>query len=173
MSWEALLFIAFLLLPMLQGLVQRKAPPRLPPPDREREVPDDGAGWSEGWGEWAHEENSSTAAEPEHSPLSVQPTADSRATATLEAAPETTVVSLEPLAPRPLPARTSREVAPDRTAEHARFHTRVAVSTPPPRPAAHHERLRLRTPGELRRAVLLSEVLGAPRALRPLEAEKE
>ena len=173
MSWEALLFIAFLLLPMLQGLVQRKTPPRLPPPDREREVPGDGAGWSEGWGEWAHEEDSSIAAEPEHSPLAVQPTADSRAAVMLEAAPETTVVSLEPLAPRPVPVRTSREVAPDRTAEHARFHKRVAASTPTPRPAVHEGRLRLRAPGELRRAVLLSEVLGAPRALRPLEAEKE
>lgn len=64
---------------------------------------------------------------------------------------EHAVVSLEPLTP------------PETRRHAARREERVRVpvlAVPPPRPL-------LRTPEELRRAVLLAEVLGPPRALRP------
>jgi len=80
------------------------------------------------------------------------------------------VLSLEPLAPRPSPLRAAFDVEPSRTAEHARFHrrtARAAVERPAPEP-----RLQLRGAGELRRAVLLAEVLGPPRSLRTLEDDE-
>ncbi|MDQ3310417.1 MAG: hypothetical protein M3497_09855 [Gemmatimonadota bacterium] len=53
----------------------------------------------------------------------------------------------------------------DRDAEHVRFHSRFpAAVQPPPRSETLPERLR--RPGELRRAIILAEVLGPPRSLR-------
>jgi hypothetical protein len=83
------------------------------------------------------------------------------------ALPDSGVVSLEPLDPRPAPARMAFDVEPSRRAEHARFHRRVAAPEPVEAPAV--PRLRIRDAGELRRAVILAEVLDRPRALRPLD----
>ena len=77
--------------------------------------------------------------------------------------PAPRMVSLEELGARPAPV----DADPARESEHARFHRRLAASAPPARPAAKN-RLRLGGPGEIRRAIVLSEVFGPPRALRPL-----
>lgn len=69
-------------------------------------------------------------------------------------------------APAALVKRAPVEVATvDREAEHARFHERIAPAPAHPASARPH----IRNAGELRRAVLLSEVLGPPRALRELD----
>jgi hypothetical protein len=82
-------------------------------------------------------------------------------------------ISLEQFDEVPVPVvleRAMREAVPepveiDRAAEHVRFHGRFPA---PVQPAAPSETLpeHLRKPGELRRAILLAEVLGPPRALR-------
>ena len=77
--------------------------------------------------------------------------------------PAPRTVSLEELGARPAPV----DAGPDRESEHARFHRRLAASGPPARPPAKN-RLRLGGPGAIRRAIVLSEVFGPPRALRPL-----
>jgi len=70
-------------------------------------------------------------------------------------------------APTAVAKRAPVEVAVvDRDAEHARFHERVAPAPSSPASARPH----LHGASELRRAVLLSEVLGPPRALRELDA---
>ena len=79
------------------------------------------------------------------------------------------VVSLEPLAPRPAPLRAAHDVEPSRIAEHARF--RRGAQAPVQRHAPE-PRLRLRGAGDLRRAVLLGEVLGPPRSLRTLQDDE-
>jgi hypothetical protein len=84
-------------------------------------------------------------------------------------------ISLEQFDETPAPValeRVTREAVPEpepvvinRAAEHNRFHDRYLVPDPPsPRSETLPERLR--KPGELRRAILLAEVLGPPRAMR-------
>ncbi|MDQ3557445.1 MAG: hypothetical protein M3409_11820 [Gemmatimonadota bacterium] len=180
MSWEALLFLVFLLLPLLQGLLERKkGPPRLPPPDadHENELPGEGSGWAEGWGAWPAEElpeedagneEEAPRRERDRVPILVQPAPTPRP----EPAPVPIVVSMEPLAPRPVPVRPTRDAVPDRAAEHARFHARVEAPAVVRRVTHRTGALQLRNLGEVRRAVLLAEVLGPPRALRPLEEDR-
>jgi hypothetical protein len=72
------------------------------------------------------------------------------------------VVSLEPLDARP----PAFDVEPNRAAEHRRFHRGVAPTPPEVQDTAGP--LARLDAAELRRAVLLAEVLGAPRSLRPL-----
>ena len=60
----------------------------------------------------------------------------------------------------------------DRQAEHDRFHDRYVVPSRPPAGRIRHPPLaaQIHDPKELRRAIILNEVLGPPRALRPPEA---
>ena len=155
MRWESLLVLlaAFALLRTLLG--RGGEPPRLPRLDDAPERPGDDPALS-------------TDGEMMRFPVERQ--------ARPEPAPEelqgTPVVSLEPLAPRSAPTRMAYDVEPRRAAEHARFHRRAAAQeTREPPVAAPLLQLRLHEPGELRRAMLLAEVLGKPRALRPLDEE--
>jgi hypothetical protein len=83
----------------------------------------------------------------------------------LEALDGPPLVSLEPLAPRPDPRRTARDAEPSRAEEHARFRRKDAA--PPADPVAGAAPFL--DARELRRAMLMAEVLGPPRSLRPLE----
>lgn len=141
MTWEVILVI--LLGTVAWGLLDRhSASPRLPAPPRGE--PGD-AGAADFW-----------AAEPAPAERGGRP-------APLpEDVNGPAVVSLEPLDVRP----PAYDVEPNRAAEHRRFHRGVAptpsevqdTAGPLPRLDA----------AELRRAVLLAEVLGPPRSLRPL-----
>lgn len=161
MDWTDLLLpLLFIGLPLLGKLLEKRAPPEeqeeygeglepLPP------VEDVRAG--EAWGDWPGAEES--------------PAGEEEGIHTLEAR------SLEPVTPEPLPvpverplpaavAETLEVLRVDRQAEHRHFHRREpeTPSVPVSRGAPLGEELR--EPGALRRAVLLAEVLGAPKALR-------
>ena len=83
----------------------------------------------------------------------------------LEALDGAPVVSLEPLDPRPVPRRTAQDAEPNRAEEHARFRRKAAAEPADPTPDAAP----FLDARELRRALLMAEVLGPPRSLRPLE----
>lgn len=164
MKWEILFALLFVVFPLLQSLLGRGAGP--PAADAEEE----------------EEHDDFAAAPPLPAPAQAEPFADEedhvpgllargeRPAPEPEELHGPPVVSLEPLAPRPAPLRAAFDLEPSRTAEHARFHLRTAQAAVEPRPPEH--RLRLRGPGELRRAVLLGEVLGPPRSLRTLEDDE-
>jgi hypothetical protein len=160
MDWTDLLIpFLFIGLPLLGKLLEKRAPAEeqeeygegletLPPAEDVR------AG--EAWGDWPVDEESPDEEEGIH---------------TLEAR------SLEPVAPEPLPVPVERPLPAavvetlevlevDRGAEHRRFHRRAPET--PAAPVSRGESLGevLRDPGALRRAVLLAEVLGPPKALR-------
>lgn len=194
MKWEILFVLLFVLFPLLQGLLGRGGePPQLPSageehddfadipalpheaepfPDEEEHVP----------GLQAHRERVASGLEALHGPP-LEPLSDEedhvpgllarreRPAPQPEALHGPTVVSLEPLGPRPAPLRAAFDVEPSRMAEHARLRRGASAPAPaerrPPEP-----RLRLRGVGELRRAVLLAEVLGPPRSLRTLEDDE-
>jgi hypothetical protein len=188
MDWlEILLVLIFFGAPLLGRIFKTSPPPdALPPPEAEpygeeparipapagarRDAPGD---WSAGWGEWPGmetEEDEEAAAVEEARAAGVP---DPEGIHTAEA------VSLEPVTPvvyqRPLPAPVASLdlVEVDRKAEHERLHRRFARPAAPPA-RARPDRLadHLRTRRELRRAILLTEVLGPPRALRPLEEDR-
>ena len=186
MDWfELLLLFIFFGLPLLGRILQKNAPPGLPPAEDEHgehgeahgELPAprepartparSGSGeWSAEWGEWPgieaeDDEEEAVARIPDLAPEPIH---------TAEA------ISLEPVTvreevARPLPAPLAEplEVTEvDRKAEHARFHRRIA------RPAAAPVRAQgiagqLRSREGVRRAVLMAEILGPPRALRAPE----
>lgn len=167
--FEILIVLLFIVLPLLQQVLGQRKGPEGPEPDAEDEDPRlrphrlpqasrapaaEGAsgveGWSVDWGEWpAHgeeelpveetlEEIGAEAPPPEHTRVERE-------------MPK--VVSLEPL-------------RVDRDAEHDRFHARKGpvlrpVKGRPPRIATL-----LRGREGLRRAVLVSEVIGLPTAFR-------
>jgi hypothetical protein len=147
MSWEAaVLFVV--LVPILWSLLgQGAASPRLPAPapaaPADHDVPALPAARAEGL----------AAARPE------------RAAPALEALDGQAVVTLEPLAPRPVPRRDARDAEPDRAEEHARFR-RKGAAAPADAPSGAEPFL---DAGELRHALRMAEVLGPPRSLRPLE----
>jgi hypothetical protein len=81
-------------------------------------------------------------------------------------------------AARPVPVVVERVVLErgevDRVREHQRFHdqyVRRPLAPPEKVQRGHASALSdaLRQPGDLRRAIILTEVLGAPRAIRPLD----
>lgn len=73
--------------------------------------------------------------------------------------------------PRAEPVVVSLEALEiDRAAEHRRFHDAYVRSTPPARVEPRRPvAVGFRSPRELRRALVLSEVLGPPRSLRDIE----
>ena len=88
---------------------------------------------------------------------------------TLEALESPAVVSLEPLAARPVPRRSARDAEPSRAEEHARLRRKAAAPAQTDPASGAEPFLDAR---ELRRAMLMAEVLGPPRALRPLEEDR-
>lgn len=169
MKWESLLVLLFLLLPVIQGILEqvRKAPPPPAPPGDGPRTPADA------WEEWLAKTGQLPRPDPAAQPIPV-PVADGRpmperkARHRPEEPPAPEVRSLEAIAPRPVRAEAAvDDTNPNREAEHLRFRRKLAESTAP-RVSHAESRLRLRGIGELRRAVLLAEVLGPPRALRPV-----
>lgn len=198
MDWiELLIVIVFFGAPLIGRLFQQKPPappPTLPPGD----VPGEGAwaptlpapartgaglpapagtagGWSAGWGQWpeiATEEEEDEELVDDEEGIAAGHDLDADSIHTREA------LSLEPVAStevalRPLPGEAVALDAPvvDRGREHERFHQKYfKPAAPPPRserPADH-----LRSRSEVRRAMLLAEVLGPPRALQGLEGDR-
>ncbi len=163
---------------------RREAPSRVPPPEQ----------W-EDWPEEAHEEQAAAPRQRsawedlgleleeifrEPQPERPEPR---------EPEPVTAAPAPIPVPPRPLPTTPPPEWMPpasppppqvvsmealevDREAEHVRFHDRyVAPSRPPIRSVPRAPlAAQMHDPNELRRAIILQEVLGPPRALRPPEA---
>jgi hypothetical protein len=158
--FDILLPLLLIGIPLLGKLLERQAPPLeegeelepLPPAHRPRVFQgEDVNGYPDGWGEWPVEEE-----EGIH---------------TLEA------VSLEPVAPEPVPVRVERPVPAavpetrealqaDREAEHERFQQRILENPAGALPHVATLGGELRDAQVLRRAVLLAEVLGPPRALQ-------
>lgn len=178
MDWiEYLLLFVFFVLPLLQGLLggKKKTPTSGPLPDeaeRQEEVaeararedrlpaPEGAESWSAGWGSWPEPAELERVAEievmDEEEALELTALQERlRPEDASEAVRVTTpVVSLESL-----------EV--DRAGEHKRFHHRVDAALPVPGGAAGPRvATLLRGREQLRRAVLLAEVLGPPRGLR-------
>ena len=173
MDWVQIGFLLlFIVLPLLQGLAERA---RRPPPDQEpsaslpgiitREPEAPSADGTSAWDAW-FEPNAGNAPQVE--------AAQGEERLAEEIHPFE-AISLEqfdePTTPTVLEQAT-REAVPepelvviDRAAEHHRFHARYLA---PVEAVAMVETLpeRLRRPGELRRAILLAEVLGPPRSLR-------
>lgn len=192
MDWiELLLVVVFFGAPLIGRLFQKPAPPPPPVPRSDAPAPPDlqaplpaparatlpapagaGGGWSAGWGQWpegASEEED--AAEEGTLEEGVAGDHDLAADSihTREA------ISLEPVTTaeglvRPLPeAPVGLDTVPvDWNREHVRFHDKYFKAAPPP---ARTDRLadHLRSRAEVRRAILLAEVLGPPRSLRGLE----
>ncbi|MEW5926536.1 MAG: hypothetical protein AB1941_03555 [Gemmatimonadota bacterium] len=198
MDWiELLIVIVFFGAPLLGRILQRGQPappptlpggeapgyaepqaPALPAPARTGAglpAPAGRAGgWSAGWGQWPEvvtEEDEEELVDDEEGIAGDHDLA-ADSIHTREA------ISLEPVTEvegmlRPLPqavvALDTSEV--DRAREHLRFHDKYfKAAPPPPRPDRLADHLRSRA--EVRRAVLLAEVLGPPRSLRGLEDDR-
>ena len=197
MSWvELLIVVVFFGAPLLGRLFEKK-PPTLPPPPLPRSdapAPADlqprlpaptratlpsragtGGGWSAGWGQWpegASEEEDAAEGGGLEEGIAGDHDLDVDSIHTREA------ISLEPVssaeaAVRPLPEAPvgldTTEV--DWNREHVRFHDKYfKPAAPPPRTDRLADHLRSRA--EVRRAILLAEVLGPPRALRDLDSER-
>jgi hypothetical protein len=175
MGWVELAFVALVFGVMFLG--RRGSAPKGPPPAG-GEAEGDGAARPEvltlgsmlaAWQEAVNAARLQTeAAQRPHAPDAL----DSMEAPTLVLPPVASAPRGEPVLlpavvakPAALVKRAPVEVATvDRDAEHARFHERIT-----PAPAGAPSARRIRGAGELRRAVLLSEVLGPPRALRELD----
>jgi hypothetical protein len=183
-----LLVVVFFVLPLLQQMAEkrRKRGPRLPP----LELPDEASrreaprvrlergegGWSVDWGAWPTEAQDAPA-EREESPYEDPYGAGyEMLPARIEAQPREVTVAEPAASPAPiLRDRASRAVSlesleVDRATEHARLHRRISEPVTPRRPAPTSLGRRLLVPSEARRALLLAEVLGPPRSLRPPDA---
>lgn len=197
--FTVLLFLFFVLFPLVQQVLEaRKRPPgdpSAPPGEREREAREE---WDEAWGEWPWEKErpDERPAAADAAPKRLEdPVADvlrdwqGTASRPVEV-PHDEAPPLPREEPRPAPPPVPAPAPPPvRTPEPATAlperHpplpqvTREAESrprppvrvSPPRRPRARNAPLAaaLRTPDETRRAILLAEVLGPPRGLRPLE----
>lgn len=152
--FELLVLLLFVVFPLLQQFLGRKGdegegPVAEAPPEREEPRPaaeralepaPNGEGWSVGWGSWPEEAPAEEAPEPEvYIPEAVR-VADP-------------VVSMEAL-------------HVDRAAEHARIH--AIHARPAARPQRDRPRLAalLSSEADIRRGIVLAEVLGPPAALR-------
>lgn len=189
MNWLELLLVAiFFGAPLLGRLLRRNEPqePRLPPVEAETEgagwlpaptpartppAPAEQGGWSSGWGGWPGME---TEAEEEEEEEETALQRYDRGTGPLRTAEPVTLepVAVRDVAPRPVPVVVSlEETRVDRKAEHQRFHRKLSA---PARARPRADRLadHLDTRRELRRAVLLAEVMGPPRSLRELGEDR-
>ena len=192
MDWIELLLVAvFFGAPLLGRLFQRQppapppslprsdapAPPdlqaRLPAPERAT-LPTPVGGWSAGWGQWP--EGAPEEAEDEEEVEDEEAIVGDHDLAA-DSIHTREAISLEPVtasevALRPLPeAPVALDAEVDRSREHLRFHDKYFKPAPPP-PRLDRLADHLRSRAEVRRAILLAEVLGPPRSLRGLEDEQ-
>lgn len=196
--FSLLLLIVFIVLPLVQEVLKRRRPPpRVPGEDlpgephpqnsdrdlqaaRERaiELRGDGqtGGWSGDWGEWPDEGEAGDEAVPvlrEAAPPPLEREPAPRAIARVERVQDVTLEVLPEQHPPPPLVISLEPTRIDRAAEHQRFHDKVyAAAVPlPPRPALARDSFAalLRDQRGVRRAIIVSEVLGPPRALQPLE----
>lgn len=175
MEWvEVVLFLLFIVLPLLQGLLGRDKKGGDPKPSHPEEPeftelasepPTELSAWDELFGAGA---TPAAASEPEE----IEP---EQAPVGLDTAP-VEIVSLEPVEElREVPVAEAvfaadaspplDQVRIDRRAEHIRFHTRVDAPSAP-EPTRRSLGRDLHDPDQLRRAVILAEVLGPPRSLQ-------
>lgn len=173
---DLILLLVFIGFPLLQFVLERLGaknrpqvppeeeidlpplPPRLPVERKPTAPAEPEGGWSEGWGSWPHESLEVLTAEEVVSEeaadelITLQERLNDREIS--EAARVTVpVVSLESL-------------VVDRKAEHGRFHAITAAPKPAaPRAVPLRIAETLRSPSELRRALIISEVLGPPKSL--------
>jgi hypothetical protein len=197
MNWIELLLVAvFFGAPLLGRLFQRQqpAPPpvpprsdvpgyaeapadlqaRLPAPARAT-LPTPVGGWSAGWGQWPEGASEEEAGDEEDTEDEEGIVGDHDLAA--DSIHTREAISLEPVtgsevALRPLPeAPVALDAEVDRSREHLRFHDKYFKAAPPP---PRQDRLadHLRSRAEVRRAILLAEVLGPPRSMRGLEDEQ-
>jgi hypothetical protein len=195
MDWiELLIVVVFFGAPLIGRLFQQKPPapppavprgdapspadlqPRLPAPARTGAALPAPAGadggWSAGWSQWpegATEEEDAFEEGAEEEGVAGDHDLAADSIHTREA------VSLEPVTAaeglvRALPeAPVGLDTVPvDWNREHVRFHDKYFKAAPPP-PRADRLADHLRSRAEVRRAILLAEVLGPPRSLRGLE----
>jgi hypothetical protein len=174
---EILLLLAFVFFPLIQAVLERMGKPRggpeLPPPEHEAEeppppvvvaqrplpeaAPDES--WSSEWGTWPAESAEDLAAEEVVTEEQADELIAYQERLTAREIPEAARVTV------PVVSMEALEV--DRASEHRRFHQRITqaarVATPQrPSPAGGG----LRNPAELRRAIILAELLGPPQSLR-------
>ncbi|CAN5333998.1 hypothetical protein BH20GEM2_BH20GEM2_13570 [soil metagenome] len=171
------LLVALLLLPFAARLFGGGGKPQLPPGDGS-EPREEGEEWSAGWSEWPAESAGEAAADlPAEAPEIVSSEEGPSAPTPRELRPSPPAsaprhgpgpsAAAETVPARP-PLPEPHEV--DRVEEHERFHRTVAATgarrrvAPPPLVTGDR--------AVLRRAILLREVLGPPRALQPLESER-
>lgn len=166
MSWvDVLLIAAFVLFPLIQQLLERSRRSQLPPEEGSQEsaspieTEPTGTPWGMGGEGWTADE----AAEPvggeelqdeeEEGLREAESPYGTLARPDVPMSTSVNVVSLEPL-------------HVDHVTEHDRLHRRAVPPALPPtrRPGSLRDSLRGRR--ELRRAVILAEVLGPPKALR-------
>ncbi|HEV2735661.1 MAG TPA: hypothetical protein VGV85_12525, partial [Longimicrobiaceae bacterium] len=181
MDWIELLLVAvFFGAPLLGRLFQRQppAPPPVPRSDSDVPVPAEAptrlpaparatlptpvGGWSAGWGQWP-EGASEEAVDEEDAEDEEAIVGDHDLAA--DSIHTREAISLEPVtasevALRPLPeAPVALDAEVDRGREHLRFHDKYfKPGSPPPRMDRLADHLRSRA--EVRRAILLAEVLG-------------
>ncbi len=200
MDWIELLLVAvFFGAPLLGRLFQRQPPappptiPRtdspgyaepparlpvpagttLPAPERAT-LPTPVGGWSAGWGQWP--EGAPEDAEDEEEVEDEEAIVGDHDLAA-DSIHTREAISLEPVtatevALRPLPeAPVALDAEVDRSREHLRFHDKYFKPAPPP-PRLDRLADHLRSRAEVRRAILLAEVLGPPRSLRGLEDDR-
>lgn len=196
MDWiELLIVVVFFGAPLIGRLFQKPAPPPPPvprsdapsPPDLQARLPAPapatlpapagagaGGGWSAGWGQWpegASEEEDAFEEGAEEEGVAGAHDLGADSIHTREA------ISLEPVTAqeglvRSLPeAPVGLDTVPvDWNREHVRFHDKYFKAAPPP-PRTDRLADHLRSRAEVRRAILLAEVLGPPRSLRGLEGD--
>lgn len=192
---EILVLLAFILFPVLQALLERAGKGReqdtLPPPEPdveeeaparvvvvERPQPQTARGsstehWSAGWGSWPGEEEGEEEIRAIEA-LSAEEVITEDQADELIAFQERYAAQQIPEATRvTVPVVSMEQLRVDRGAEHRRFHDRVA-ETPRPAPRVAPEPLRrvLRRPAAVEQAILLAEVLGPPRSMRPLDRQQ-
>jgi hypothetical protein len=140
-----------------------------------------GPSWSDDWGGWSEPEREeapvavapSPRKEPEHGFHWEHLSRDTGA----RPLPEPVVPRPlpEPAVPAPTPVRVVSldKLVVDREAEHRRFRDKVQQTSAPPTRRRPRNPLAeaLRRPEDVRRAVLLSEVLGPPRALQSQDTQ--
>lgn len=189
---EILVLLAFIFFPLLQALLERAGKrggeEPLPPAGQEPEIEapaqvvvaerahtepartSSPEHWSAGWGSWPGEEHAEEEIRTIEQ-LSAEEVVTEDEADELIAYQERYAARQIPEATRvTVPVVSMEQLQVDRGAEHRRFHDRIAVA-PRPSPRVEQRPLRriLRRPAAVQQAILLAEVLGPPRALRPPE----
>lgn len=175
MEWFALLLIALVVFNVIRkvqegframGDVQRHPRQPLPPAEQEAalEVEPAPSNWSSGWSDWpGAAPEVQWEAEEEGAWEEVAETAAGVPILAVEL-PVEVPVQLEAEAVA-VPVYSLEALEVDRQAEHQRLHARMEEAVPVPRRRRSPPRLHGRE--ELRRAIVLAEMLGPPRALQP------